>query len=346
MLKIYGNNYYFIIEQMKVVVDKAIPFIGGVLEPYAEVVYLDGAYIDSTAIKDCDALIIRTRTHCDSRLLDGSNVRFIATATIGRDHIDERYCHNAGIAVYSAPGCNARGVLQWVASALHHIAVTDGRKPQDYTLGVVGVGNVGSLVVEYARAWGYRVLQCDPPRKEREGGDFIAIYELLHKADIITLHTPLDNTTRHLINPESIARMKPNAIVINASRGGVVDNKAMAESNHRYIFDVWEGEPKIDLEVLRRATLATPHIAGYSLQGKANATAMVVRAFAKHFGIPLTDWYPKDIEPTSPRTINWEELSSSIADYCDIASETSSLKLHPEEFEAMRNGYAYRQEYF
>lgn len=331
---------------MKVVVDKAIPFIGGVLEPYAEVVYLRGTDIDSTAIKDCDALIIRTRTRCDSTLLEGSNVRFIATATIGRDHIDEEYCQRAGIAVYSAPGCNARGVLQWVAAALHHIATTDGRKPQEYTLGVVGVGNVGALVVEYARAWGFCVLQCDPPRKAREGGDFIAIEELLPKADIITLHTPLDNTTRHLIDAEAIARMKPNAIVINASRGGVVDNRAMAESNHRYIFDVWENEPDIDHEVLQKATLATPHIAGYSLQGKANATAMAVKAFAKHFDIPLTDWYPADITPSSPKHISWDELSSTIGNFCNIAGETASLKHHPEEFEAMRNGYGYREEYF
>lgn len=331
---------------MKVAIDKAIPFIGGVLEPYAEVIYCSGKDIDTAVVRDCDALIIRTRTRCCRELLEGSRVRFIATATIGRDHIDEEYCREHGIAIYSAPGCNARGVLQWVAAALRHIVETDNLSPSDYTLGVVGVGNVGSLVVEYARAWGFRVLACDPPRMEREGGDFVPLESIISDADIITLHTPLDSTTRHLINSDTITRMKPNATIINASRGGVVDNKAVADSGHRYMFDVWEGEPDLDHKVLQKATLATPHIAGYSLQGKANATAMVVRAFIEHFDIPLIDWYPKEVAPSTPRPISWEEMASTIVNYCDIVGESTQLKHHPEEFEAMRNGYDYREEYF
>lgn len=331
---------------MKVAIDKAIPFIGGVLEPYVEVVYCSGKDIDTAVVRDCDALIIRTRTRCCRALLEGSRLRFIATATIGRDHIDEEYCREHGIAVHSAPGCNARGVLQWVAATLHHIVTTDNFSPKDYTLGVVGVGNVGSLVAEYARAWGFRVLACDPPRMEREGGDFVSLESILTEADIITLHTPLDDSTRHLIDAEAIARMKPNATIINASRGGVADNRAVMNSGHRYMFDVWEGEPDIDHEVLQKATLATPHVAGYSLQGKANATAMVVRAFAKHFDIPLTDWYPDEVTPSTPQPIGWQEMASTIINYCDIVAESTRLKQHPEEFEVMRNGYNYREEYF
>lgn len=331
---------------MKVAIDKDIPFIGGVLEPYAEVIYYSGKDIDSKVVKDCDALIVRTRTRCCGELLEGSNVKFIATATIGRDHIDERYCREHGIAVHSAPGCNARGVLQWVAAALRQVVTSDNLSPKDYTLGVIGVGNVGSLVATYARAWGFRVLECDPPRMEREGGAFVTMESILADADIITLHTPLDDTTRHLIDAEAIARMKPNATIINASRGGVADNRAVMQSGHRYIFDVWEGEPNIDSEVLQKASLATPHIAGYSLQGKANATAMVVRAFAEHFNIPLTDWYPQEVARSTPRAIGWNEMVSSIDTYFDIVGQSTRLKCHMEEFEAMRNGYNYREEYF
>ncbi len=331
---------------MKVIIDSAIPYIRGVVEPYAEVVYCKATEIDSIVVRDADALVIRTRTKCCRELLEGSRVSFIATATIGRDHIDEEYCRAAGIEIASAAGCNARGVLQWVAAALRHVAESDGKRPEDYTLGVVGVGNVGSLVVEYARHWGFNVLMCDPPRKEREGGDFCSIDEIIHQADIITLHTPYDDSTHHLINGERIAAMRPDAVILNASRGAVVDNHAVAESSHRYAFDVWEDEPHLNHEILHRAMLATPHIAGYSQQGKANATAMSINALARHFGLPLDTWRPEEVTPTTPRLIDWDEMCATIDRYCDIVAETSILKSPPERFETLRNEYRYREEYF
>lgn len=331
---------------MKVIIDSAIPFIHGVLEPWAEVVYCSGAAISRDVVHDADALIVRTRTRCNRELLEGSSVRFIATATIGRDHIDETYCRKAGIEVASAAGCNAYGVLQWVAAALKHIVKTDGKRPEDYSLGVVGVGNVGSLVVDYARLWGFKVLMCDPPRFEREGGYFLPIEDIVHNADIITLHTPLDASTHHLIDVQTIAMMRPNATIINASRGGVVDNLAVANSSHRYAFDVWEDEPSLNASVLGGAMLATPHIAGYSEQGKANATAMSVNALSRFFNLPLTDWRPAEVTPTTPRLISWEEMCSTIDDYCPILEETRILKSSPELFESLRNNYNYRQEYF
>ena len=331
---------------MKVIIDSAIPFIHGVLEPWAEVVYCSGEAMTKDIVHDADALIVRTRTHCNRQLLEGSSVRFIATATIGRDHIDESYCHEAGIEVASAAGCNARGVLQWVAAALKHIVTIDGKSPEDYTLGVVGVGNVGSLVVEYARHWGFKVLMCDPPRFEREGGDFLPIEDIVRHADIITLHTPLDSSTHHIIDRERLSNMRPDATIINASRGGVVDNIAVANSSHRYAFDVWEDEPSLNASVLGGAILATPHIAGYSEQGKANATTMSVNALSRFFNLPLTDWQPAEVTPTTPRLISWEEMCSTIDDYCPILEETSILKSSPEQFESLRNNYNYRQEYF
>ena len=331
---------------MKVIIDSAIPFIRGVVEPYAEVVYCKGAEIDSSIVRDADALVVRTRTECNKELLKDSRVRFIATATIGRDHIDEKYCRKAGIDVASAAGCNARGVLQWVAAVLKHIVESDGKRPEEYTLGVIGVGNVGSLVVEYARHWGFRVLMCDPPRKEREGGEFYPIEDIVHEADIITLHTPLDASTHHLINHERIAQMRPDAVIVNASRGAVVDNRAVSDSGHRYAFDVWEDEPRLDDVILQNAMLATPHIAGYSQQGKANATAMSVNALARRFDLPLESWRPEEVVPTVPRLIGWDEMCATIEKHCDIVAETETLKRSPEAFESLRNNYNYREEYF
>ena len=331
---------------MKVIIDSAIPYIRGVVEPYAEVVYCKGAEIDSSVVSDADALVVRTRTECGRELLEGSKVQFIATATIGRDHIDQEYCNEAGIAVASAAGCNARGVLQWVAAALKHIVESEGKRPEELTLGVVGVGNVGSLVVEYAHHWGFKVLMCDPPRHEREGGAFYPIEHIVREADIITLHTPLDASTHHLINSKRLAIMKPNAVIINASRGAVVDNRAVRESGHSYVFDVWEGEPCLDRNILQHAMLATPHIAGYSQQGKANATTMSINALAHHFDLPLKEWRTEDVTPTTPRLIGWEDMCATIDKYCDIVAETEMLKHAPEAFESLRNNYSYREEYF
>ncbi len=331
---------------MRVVIDNAIPYIQGILEPYCDVIFLPAKEITADIIRNADALVIRTRTKCNRDLLNGSAVKFIATATIGTDHIDLEYCTKHDIKVCSAPGCNARGVLQWVAAALHHITTTDNRTPESYTLGVVGVGNVGSLVAEYARHWGFRVMECDPPRKAREGGDFYTIEEIAKECDIITLHTPLDNTTYHLVNEELINNTHPNTIIINASRGEVVDGSVISRCGHRYIFDVWEGEPILNEKVLQGATLATPHIAGYSIQGKANATAMVINALAQRFGLPLKDWYPEGIKRTTPQPISWKELCATITKYCDIKKESLSLKSSPQDFESLRNSYNYREEYF
>ena len=331
---------------MKIVIDRDIPFIRGLFEQYADVEYVAGADINRDMVADADALIVRTRTRCNASLLEGSRVRIIATATIGTDHIDTNYCFKRGIIVANAAGCNARGVLQWIAAVLRHIVKRKECNTNDLRLGVVGVGNVGSLVVEYARSWGFDVVMCDPPRARREEGDFREFDELLTSCDILTFHTPLDDTTRHLLNSDNISRLREDAIIINASRGGVVDNEAVLASGHDYYYDVWEGEPIVPLAVLQGAVLATPHIAGYSRQGKANASAMVVRAVASMFGFRLGGWYPSEVTPTVSRPISWEDMCRSIGDYFDIEAESAHLKASSESFEAQRNGYNYREEYF
>ena len=331
---------------MKVVIDNAIPYIKGILEPYAEVLYREGIAFSREDVADADLLIIRTRTRCNASLLDGSSVKMIATATIGFDHIDLEYCQKHGIEVITAQGCNAAGVLQWVAAALALLSRKDGWTPPQRTLGIVGVGHVGRLVEQYARAWGFNVLRCDPPRKEREGGDFIPLEELLSRSDIVTLHTPLDRTTHHLINDRTMALMHNDAVLINASRGEVASTQALLNSPQRLLIDVWEHEPEINRDLLAKAIVTTPHIAGYSSQGKANATAMVVRAAAKRFSLPLTDWYPEQVRITERQDIDWQTMCLTIQSHCDLEAESQRLKAAPGSFESMRNGYRYREEYF
>ncbi|MBR0332024.1 MAG: 4-phosphoerythronate dehydrogenase [Alistipes sp.] len=331
---------------MKVVIDNAIPYIKGILEPYAEVLYREGIDFRQEDVADADLLIIRTRTRCNASLLDGSSVKMIATATIGFDHIDLEYCQKHGIEVITAQGCNAAGVLQWVAAALALLSRKDGWTPPQRTLGIVGVGHVGRLVEQYARAWGFNVLRCDPPRKEREGGDFIPLEELLSRSDIVTLHTPLDRTTHHLINDRTMALMHNDAVLINASRGEVASTQTLLNAPQRLLIDVWEHEPEINRDLLAKAIVTTPHIAGYSSQGKANATAMVVRAAAKRFSLPLTDWYPEQVRITERQDIDWQTMCLTIQSHCDIEAESQRLKAAPGSFESMRNGYRYREEYF
>ena len=332
---------------MKIVIDSGIPFIKGVFEPYAEVCYIEGRSITRDDVRDADALVVRTRTHCNRELLDGSKVRLVVTATIGTDHIDLDYCQEQGIVVKNAAGCNARGVLQWVAAVLAHIVNKRGVSPSDLTLGIVGVGNVGSLVWEYAQAWGFRTICCDPPREQREHLGFLSIDDVFASADIVTMHTPLASDTFHLVNNNLLSGWRDSGkILINASRGEVVDTKALLCSGVECAIDVWEHEPDIDHTLLDKAFVATPHIAGYSLQGKANATAMAVASVATHFGLPLSGWYPMGISPSNPLPISWEKMCDTILDHYDIVADSFALKLHPEEFEHLRNGYRYREEYF
>ena len=331
---------------MKVLIDRAIPFVQGVLEPFAEVEYLDGNAFTREAVHDADALIIRTRTRCNEALLSESKVQFIATASIGFDHIDLDYCHSHNIAVTTSAGCNARGVLQWVSSALALLAKRDGFRPEERTLGIVGVGNIGKLVKEYAERWGFKTLCSDPQREEREGVGFLSLEEVLKGADIVTLHTSLNPTSYHLINEQNISLLRENAVLINASRGECAATEATRRNDLIYITDVWENEPDIDSELLAKSLVATPHIAGYSAQGKANASAMAVQALAHHFDLPLEEWRPSEVATITPREISWEEMCAEIGDYCDLESESRELRQNPKKFEYLRNNYRYREEFF
>ncbi len=338
---------------MKIVIDDKIPFIRGLFEPYAEVAYRPGGAIDAETVREADALVVRTRTRCDAVLLDGSRVRIVATATIGYDHIDRAYCAARGIRVATAAGCNARGVLQWVFAALGVLRVD----PSRTALGIVGVGNVGTAVREAATAVGFReVICCDPPRVERgEPGTerFVTLSELLRRSDVVTTHVLLDDSTRGMMGEEAFGAMRPGAIFLNSSRGEVVDEgalKAALRSGRvaRTAIDVWGGEPRIDRELLSLTTVATPHVAGYSLQGKAMGTALAVRAVADELGLPIgAAWYPEGAPVQHPRAeITWAEVVERMPAYYDITADDAALRAAPERFEELRGDYRFREEFF
>ncbi|MCH5347278.1 MAG: 4-phosphoerythronate dehydrogenase [Muribaculaceae bacterium] len=334
---------------MKVVVENKIPFITGVLDPVAEVVYLAPEDITQAAVADANALIVRTRTRCDAALLDGSAVKWIGTATIGTDHIDLDYCRRRGIEVANAPGCNAPAVAQYVFAALNHLMPEGlaGRR-----IGIVGVGNVGSIVARQAERAGMEVLLCDPPRERREGGDrFVSLDEIARRADVITIHVPLSHdgpdATFHLADSDFYARCLHHPVIINAARGPVIDTAATVEAlDGRLIaaavIDCWENEPTIDRQLLDRVAIATPHVAGYSLQGKQRATAMIVDAFAAAHGIDPARLGPLPFDrPTAPADVI---LSPADIALYDIAADDRALRRDPDSFEALRNNYKYRSE--
>ena len=313
------------------IADRDIPFLEGVFEEWFDVRYLPGREIGPDDVRDAVALVVRTRTRCDAALLEGSSVQLVATATIGTDHIDLDYCATHGIAVASAPGCNAAAVAQYVAVALR----TLGLDRPGATLGVVGVGHVGTKVADRARRAGMRVLLSDPPREAAEGpAGFTPLPELLAQSDVVTLHIPLWPENRDFANAAFFAAMKEGASLINASRGEVLDEEALLAVRpklDKLVLDVWQNEPAINRGLLAVADIATPHIAGYSIQGKINGTQAVVRAVGDFFRIRLLKTFcvPGVDLPQEPY---------------DILADDTALRSHPENFERLRSNYSYRND--
>ncbi len=341
---------------MKVVADTNIPFLKGVLEPYAEVEYLDGRSIDREALLDADALIIRTRTRCNEETLSGTRVKMISSATIGMDHIDIPWCKAHGIDVQNAEGCNAGGVADYVFSALYGVASRRAIKLDEAVIGIIGVGNVGKKVEYMARTLGFKVLLNDPPRAAKEGPEgFVSLEELLEKATVVTLHVPLDETTRGMAGEDFFSRMQPGSIFINASRGEVVDEGALIHARPKLgalVLDTWCNEPNVNPNLIELCDIATPHIAGYSYQGKQNGTAMAVQALARHFGIePLMNFRPAmEDEAMTPTILDlWGKSQGEIAAVMQynypIFTDDFLFRSSPESFEKLRSEYNYRREF-
>jgi len=347
---------------MKIIADKNIPFLKGIAESFGDVTYLPGQDFTKENIRDADTLIVRTVTHFGQENLQDSAVRLICSATIGYDHIDTGYCEQHGIEWHNAPGCNSGSVQQYIASALITIARKKSFSLKGKTIGVVGVGNVGKKVTSIAEILGMRVLKNDPPRQEAEQSDeFVDIETIKREADIITFHTPLIRSgkypTYYLADKNFFASLGKKPVIINSARGAIIDTLAIKDAIRDNlisgaIIDCWESEPQIDLEYMRMVDVATPHIAGYSADGKANATRMSLESLARYW--QLSDKPIKDIKvPLIENSIiDYRELKSDnaieniILKTYNLLDDHNHLINDPSQFNSLRSNYPLRREYF
>ena len=349
---------------MKIVCDNKIPFLRGVLEPFVQVVYLPGKETTPEVVRDADALITRTRTKCNEALLKGSQVQVIATATIGFDHIDTAWCDRNGIFWENAPGCNSGSVQQYIASVLVTLARKYGFRLADKTLGVVGVGHVGRKVARIASLLGMKVLLNDPPRARKEGSEgFVGLDELCAQSDLITVHVPLqregEDATWHLFDRARLESLRPDQILINSSRGPVVDNAALKDvllsgGLKAAVLDVWEGEPDLDPELVDALAISTPHIAGYSADGKANGTSAAVQTVSRTLGLPLATWEVEEI-PAPPQALSFtveaagkslqDVLTEAVLHTYDVSQDSNALRGALDQFERLRGDYPVRREF-
>jgi erythronate-4-phosphate dehydrogenase len=347
---------------LRIIADDKIPFLKGILEPYASIEYLPAQNINREVLRNADALLIRTLTKCNKSLLDGTSVKFIATATIGFDHIDTDYCEQRNINWVNAPGCNSSAVQQyWLAAILtlaekYHLDLTA------LTLGIVGVGNVGAKVEKAARLLGMKVILNDPPRARTEGPEkFVPFAKILESSDIITIHVPLnwggEDNTFHLFDNLVLDKMKKSSFLINTSRGEVVETGSlkMVLSEGKLagaLLDVWENEPSIDRELLGKVIISTPHIAGYSLEGKANATVMICNSFLNFFGLPAGISLPTLPPPHIPiilpekNKISCPEIArQAVFHTYPVMDDHIRLQKSPASFEQQRGNYHFRREF-
>lgn len=329
---------------IRIIVDDAIPFLENRFDSRFDITIKPGAEINSEDAATSDALLIRTRTRCNENLLRDSRLKLIATATIGFDHIDTEAARRHGIYATNSPGCNAPAVAQYVWASLLRL----GFDPSRHTLGVIGEGNVGSIVTDWGRRLGAKILVCDPPKADRgEKGEFTSLENLLANADAVTIHTPLTSDglypSRNMIRAKQLALMKPGALLINAARGGIVDEEALKplvrEGKLRAVIDTWATEPTPDPELLHLASFATPHIAGYSLEGKQRATRMVLEAVNRCFGTDIST------EGLAPAYVSPADLSAEkIIDSYDPAADTLLLRNDPDRLDWLRDNYTLRRE--
>ena len=350
---------------LNIVADENIPGLDGLFGAHATIQRAAGRDLTAEQLQQADALIVRSVTEVNQALLAGSRVQFVGTCTIGTDHLDQAYLAQQQIAWASAPGCNARGVVDYVLSCLLSLAERSGRDLFSLVIGVVGVGQVGSRLVELLQGLGIKVLICDPPRAAMEA-DFksTALTELLATCDLISLHTPLtkegEQATYHLLNERNLPLLKAGAWLINASRGGVVDNSALLaflaqRPDVLTAFDVWEGEPRVNRDLVEACTLATPHIAGYSLDGKLRGTEMIYQAFCEHFSIaqPQTMQYP--VAPVTSVQLgavdNPQQLFKQLCRLVyDVRSDDAAFRLSlkaenpAQAFDQLRKFYPERRE--
>ena len=342
---------------MKFVIDRTIPFIEGVFEPYAEVVYKEGPDIRRADLKNADALIIRTRTRCDASLLRRTSVKMIATATVSLDNIDLPWCKDHGIYVKNASGCNAGGVTNYVFSALYAMAARKSIPLSGATIGILGLGSAGQRVEEMALALGFKTLRYDPLRAAAEGpADFHDLDDVLAGSDIITMHIPVNDTTRGIADADFFAKMKQGAFFINTAQGELVVEQDLIDAIPRLgpvALDTWCHEPDVNRKLVELVDIATPHIAGYTLQGKQTGTSLAIRSVARFFGLSaLYDFFPTtDIVEYQAVRIDAHDksqgqIAATIQYNYPILTDDFMFRMAPDRFSELRANYSYRREFY
>ncbi|EDY87284.1 erythronate-4-phosphate dehydrogenase [gamma proteobacterium HTCC5015] len=350
---------------MKIIADENIPYLRECFGQSAEVVSLNGRQLTRSDVKDADALIVRSVTPVDKQLLEESSVRFVGSCTIGIDHIDTDYLDQRGIQFASAPGSNADSAAQYTLCALLTLAQRFSLDLSNTTVGIVGCGNVGSRVKTLAEAVGCRTLLCDPPLAERGRDGFVSLEEVVANSDITSFHVPLTRKGRHptwrMIDAKLLEHMPEHGILINCARGDLIDAEALMEdiSRHdrRVVLDVWPNEPRIDAKLLSMVQIATPHIAGYSLDGKLRGTEMVYAACCKALGMKYIE--PRvDLSRTQPLHLKSqlserEAIHRACRDSYNIEADDEALRellIQPSFeqgafFDRLRKHYPERREF-
>ncbi|MEJ5261535.1 MAG: 4-phosphoerythronate dehydrogenase [Ignavibacterium sp.] len=351
---------------MKLVVDENISFAKEAFSLFGEVKLLAGREINNEILKDTDILIIRSVTNVDGSLLKNTPVKFVGTATIGTDHIDLDYLKNNNIAFADAKGCNAFAVAEYFLTALIKICADEKINLEGKSIGIVGVGNVGSKVLKFSELLGLKVLKNDPPLQRKNPNEkFYSLEEAL-KCDIVTLHTPLtfegDDKTFHLLDEEKLSQLKDNSILINTSRGAVIDNNALrkiiSQKKLKVALDVWENEPDVELSLLERVAISSPHVAGYSLEGKVNGTIMIFNALNTflgtnyHFDFTLPE-VKNNLLEYNQADLDINKFNELLKRIYDIDSDTNQMKkmlyFNREDrvkyFDEMRKNYPLRREF-
>ncbi|MFA5292650.1 MAG: 4-phosphoerythronate dehydrogenase [Phycisphaerae bacterium] len=352
---------------MKIIADENIPFVKECFSSAGDCLTIHGRTITREILKDVDALLVRTITKVDKDLLDETNVKFVGTATIGFEHVDLEYLASRKIGFSSAPGSNANSVAEYVVSALLNLADKYKLDISKKSIGIVGVGNVGSKVEKKAKALGMKVVLNDPPLKRKTGDEKYRPIEEILNCDIVTLHTPLTkegiDKTFHLADEKFFAALKKGAIFLNTCRGGVHDTMALKTAitsgkTRACVLDVWEEEPNIDVELLKMVDYGTPHIAGYSYDGKVAGMVMIYEAFCMHFGIKSKFNINNFLPPSQIEriVINEQEenpLSAAVNMLYDIRIDDEKLRRITEApagtggayFDGLRKNYHVRREF-
>jgi erythronate-4-phosphate dehydrogenase len=359
--------YGFFGDSMIIAVDEAVPYWKeafsdlGAIRPYS------AKGLKPADIRDVDVLIVRTVTNVNASLLEGSSVRFVAAASAGTDHVDQKYLQARGIHFSYAAGCNANSVSEYIATALHIIASRKHWNLKNKSIAIVGVGNVGSRVAQKARALGMEVLLCDPPLRDSTGDTRYKLMEDILGADILSFHVPLvfegPYPTWHMVDRKFLDRLSPGQFLINSSRGAVFDSRevkaALLERRiEGAVIDVWEEEPRIDYSLLAPADIGTPHIAGNALDGKIGATEMTREALCRHLEVqpaqPIEPVYPEDrVLLPAPGTYAQESVLSVLLQAFDIRKEDADLRAlrdvapdrAAESFERLRTRKPLRPEF-